>query len=197
MNGSIPARILAEFAEAFDAALREKLPEPTAMTLATADARGRPSSRTVLLKEYDERGFTFYTNLGSRKARQLAENPWASLTFHWNAIQRQVQVEGRVERVSDEEADAYWKTRPRESRIGAWASRQSETLASRAELLAEAARYGARFAIGDIPRPPYWSGFRVVPHRIELWKGMPFRLHERVLHERGDDGAWTSRALFP
>lgn len=193
----LPKGVLAAFEDVFGAAKKAGVPEPTAMTLATADANGRPSSRIVLLKEVDARGFVFYTNFESRKARQLAENPWAALTFHWTAIERQVQVEGRVERVSDVEADAYWATRPRESQIGAWASKQSAPLAAREDFLSAAAEVGRRYETGAIPRPPHWSGFRVVPHRVEFWRGMPFRLHERVVHERSPDGIWSVRLLFP
>jgi pyridoxamine 5'-phosphate oxidase len=196
-ESGIPAEALEAFRAVFASAHRPDVAEPTAMTLATADGRGRPSSRTVLLKGFDAHGFVFYTNLGSRKADQLRENPWASLTFFWGPIERQVQIEGRVERVEDREADAYWATRERESRIGAWGSRQSQPLASREELLAQVARIDEKHQGLDVPRPAFWSGFRVVPHRIEFWRGMPHRLHDRVLFERGSDGAWTKTLLYP
>jgi pyridoxamine 5'-phosphate oxidase len=185
------------FRELYEQARGLDILEPTAMTLATADTQGRPSSRTVLLKDFDSRGFVFYTNLDSRKGKQLAANPWASLTFFWARMERQVQIEGPVEAVAEREADAYWATRPRESQIGAWASRQSETLASRDLLLAEERRITERYAGREIPRPPRWSGLRVIPHRIELWKGMPHRLHERVLFTRGRSGVWEKTLLNP
>jgi pyridoxamine 5'-phosphate oxidase len=193
----IPDDALDAFRAVYSSAQRSDIADPTAMTLATADSRGRPSSRTVLLKEVDARGFVFYTNLESRKARQLIENPWASLTFFWAPIERQVQVEGHVERVDDGEADAYWATRPRESQIGAWASRQSRPLTSRNELEAAVARLDAKHRGADVPRPPFWSGFRVVPERIEFWRGMPHRLHDRVLFVRDEHGAWSKTLLFP
>jgi pyridoxamine 5'-phosphate oxidase len=198
MNGArIPRDVLDEFQNVFAQAQKAGAVEPTAMILATADAKGRPSSRAVLLKGVDERGFTFFTNLESRKALQLAENPRASLTFFWPVIERQIQIEGDVLRVDGAEADAYWATRPRESKIGAWASKQSRALESRDALLAEAARLEGVYPGAEVPRPPFWSGFRVVPDRIELWRGMPHRLHERVLHARGDDGVWTKQLLYP
>ncbi len=172
--------------------------DPNAMALATADARGRPSVRMVLLKGVDGRGFVFYTNLDSDKGRQLAENPFAALCFHWKSLRRQVRIEGPVERVSDEEADAYYASRARDSRIGAWASKQSRPLSSRFELEKRVARYAAKYALGDVPRPPFWSGFRVLPERIEFWIDKPFRLHERLVCLRdGGDGAWVTQNLFP
>lgn len=175
---------------------RTLLPEPTAMTLATVDDAGHPSARIVLLKDVDTRGFVFYTNYESRKGRELLAHPWAALCFHWQPMERQVRVEGRVERVSDAEADAYFASRARMSRIGAWASRQSATLESDAELQRRVQEVEARFAGGEVPRPPNWSGFRVVPQRIEFWRGRPYRLHERLLYERDDTG-WRVRRLFP
>lgn len=181
----------------YEQARRTDIQEPTAMTLATAGKNGRPSSRTVLLKGFDSRGFVFYTNLDSRKAHQLQENPWASLTFYWAILERQVQIEGAVEQVDDKEADAYWATRPRESQIGAWASHQSQPLANRDELLLEAKRIAQIYEGREIPRPPRWSGFRVIPNRIEFWKGMPARLHERISYLRDNSGAWTKSLLNP
>jgi pyridoxamine 5'-phosphate oxidase len=195
-DAPIPAEVLHRFAEAMERAKRTDLPEPTAVVLATADASGRPSSRAVLLKGFDESGFVFYTNLESRKGRQLRENPSASLTFYWPPLLEQVHVEGRVEPVTAQEADAYWATRPRGSQLGAWASRQSETLASRRELIRRFAEHLVRNAGRPVPRPDFWSGFRLRPERIEFWKAKPRRLHERILWELAD-GAWTSRRLNP
>lgn len=195
----VPADPIAHFAALLDEARhvdRARLAEPTAMTLATVDDAGRPSARIVLLKDLDARGFVFYTNYESRKGRELLAHPWAALCFHWQPMERQVRVEGRVERVTDAEADAYFASRARMSRIGAWASRQSATLESDAELQQRVRDVEARFVGGDVPRPPNWSGFRVVPQRIEFWHGRPYRLHERLLYERDDTG-WRVRRLFP
>lgn len=192
----IPAELVDEIRRRMERVRKTDLPEPTAMVLATAGADGRPHSRTVLLKGLDERGFVFYTNLRSRKGRQLAENPWASLTFYWPPLGEQVQVAGRVERVSDEEADAYWATRPRRSQLGAWASDQSETLESRHDLYRRFAELMAKHLGRPVPRPPHWSGYRVLPDRIELWRNHPRRLHERKVWELRD-GVWSSRMLNP
>jgi pyridoxamine 5'-phosphate oxidase len=173
-------------------------PEPTAMTLATVGKNGRPSARTVLLKDCDPRGLVFYTNFESRKGRQLAANPQAALLFHWKMLRDgvQVKVEGTVEPVSAVEADAYFASRPRDSQIGAWASKQSQTLDSRQTLETRIAEYEQKFSGGTVPRPPHWSGFRVVPELIEFWYGAKFRLHERQRYERVD-GVWHRRMLFP
>lgn len=171
--------------------------DPNAMALATIDPDGRPSLRMVLLKGHDARGFVFYTNLESRKGAALAVHPGAALLFHWKSLRRQIRIEGAVEPVSDEEADAYFASRPRDSRIGAWASDQSRPLKSRAHFLKRVAEYGARYAIGDIPRPPHWSGFRIVPDRFEFWQDQAFRLHERRTFTRRDDGGWDEGLLFP
>jgi pyridoxamine 5'-phosphate oxidase len=185
--------------------------DPNAMALATADGFGVPSVRMVLLKGIDDRGFVFYTNLESRKGVQLAENPNAALCFHWKSLRRQIRVEGPVEAVSDAEADEYYHSRPRGSQIGAWASRQSRPLEGRWELEKRVAEFTAKHAIGTIPRPPHWSGFRVLPRRIEFWHDRPFRLHDRVVFHRdgetapgggagvntGIDKGWTTERLFP
>ena len=169
---------------------------PNAMTLATVTPDGAVSARMVLLKGVDERGFTFYTNLGSRKAEQLSVNPRAALCFYWKSLKRQVHVEGTVERVDDAEADAYFATRPRGAQIGAWASKQSRPMEGRFRLEARVAKYTAKFHVGTVPRPDFWSGFRVVPERIEFWREQPFRLHDRVVYHR-DDGGWTRQRLYP
>jgi pyridoxamine 5'-phosphate oxidase len=169
--------------------------EANAMVLSSVDADGRPSGRYVLLKAVDERGFVFYTNLGSRKSRALAANPAAALTFYWPP-DTQVRVEGRIERVSDADADAYFATRPREFQIGAWASAQSDPLASRAALDARVVDATSRFEGTAVSRPPFWGGYRVVPQAIEFWTRDPHRLHERMLFERRD-AAWTRALLYP
>lgn len=186
------ARFDAQFARARDAGLY--LPEAAA--LATADATGRPSVRMVLLKGADPRGFVVYTNFESRKGREALSRRQAALCFHWNTLEQQVRVEGAVEVVSDAEADAYFATRPRGSQIGAWASRQSETVASREALEGAYHEAAARFGDGAIPRPPHWSGLRIVPDTIEFWQGRKDRLHERELYERDGEG-WRVRLLQP
>jgi pyridoxamine 5'-phosphate oxidase len=172
--------------------------DPNAMALATVAADGMPSVRMVLLKGFDETGFVFFTNLESRKGEQLKANPKAALCFHWKTLQRSVRVEGSVTPVSPAEADAYFATRARSSRIGAWASKQSRPLASRFDLERRIAEYTARFGLGEVPRPPFWSGFRLAPLRIEFWKNGAFRLHDRLVFTRADLAeGWTIERLFP
>jgi pyridoxamine 5'-phosphate oxidase len=166
------------------------------MTLATTAPDGRPSARVVLLKGFDERGFVFYTNLESRKSTELFANPYAALCLLWKSMNRQVRVEGPVERVADDEADAYFASRPRDSQIGAWASDQSRPLESRAELERRVAAFFQRDGAGTVPRPIYWSGFRVVPQRVEFWQERPFRLHDRLLFVREGE-EWRRERLFP
>ncbi len=179
-----------------DAVAHPDLPEPTGMALATADAAGRPSVRFVLLKDYGLDGFVFYTNLASRKAVEIRENPHASMAFWWKPLNRQVRIDGPVELVSDEVADAYFASRDRKSRIGAWASKQSQALTEPLELERRVARFGARFAVGAIPRPDFWSGYRLIPEAIEFWEDRAFRLHERHLFRRVGD-AWEREQLYP
>ncbi|HEY0085775.1 MAG TPA: pyridoxamine 5'-phosphate oxidase [Allosphingosinicella sp.] len=171
--------------------------DPTAMALATVDAQGQPSVRMVLMKGHDARGFVFYTNLDSRKGGDLAANPRAAVLFHWKSLRRQVRVEGPVEPVSAEEADAYFATRGRDSQLGAWASDQSRPLDARATFEARFEAVKARFEGGEVPRPPRWSGYRVLAERIELWNDRAHRLHERRLFTRDRQGNWHDGLLFP
>jgi len=186
----------AQFARWWADALEAGVPQPEAMTLATADAHGRPSARMVLLKSHDAAGFTFYTNYSGRKSRELAENPLAALLFFWQPLERQVRIEGAITRVSAAEADAYFDTRPRDSRIGAWASPQSEVLPDRATLERAFAEQRARFGDGPIPRPPHWGGFRVAPDSLEFWQGRQSRLHDRFRFRR-EGGGWRRERLAP
>lgn len=174
---------------------RERLPEPTAFALATA-SDGKPSVRMLLLKHADEDGFVFYTNYESRKGRELLANPNAAMCFHWQPLELQVRVEGRATPVEGAEADEYFASRARGSQIGAWASQQSRSIAEERLLERRVAEFERRFEGADVPRPPHWSGFRLVPDRIEFWKGMPSRLHRRELYTRARDG-WTVEILFP
>jgi len=194
----ISAEILQTFTALLEEAKASADPEPTAMTVATVVKGGRPSARTVLLKGVDARGFVFFTNFTSRKGQQLAANPQAALLFHWKMIREgvQVKIEGSVEPVTAAEADAYFSVRPRPSQIGAWASLQSQTLESREVFEARIAEVEKRYEGMDVPRPPHWSGFRVVPELVEFWYGATYRLHERQRFERVD-GKWQQRMLFP
>jgi pyridoxamine 5'-phosphate oxidase len=179
-------------------AVAADLPEPNAMVLATADGHGRPSARTVLLKGYDERGFVFYTNTQSPKGRELDAAAKAAGVFHWKSLKRQVRLRGTVERVSDAEADAYFATRAKGSQIGAWASRQSMPLEDRFALEKSVARYTAKYGLGAVPRPPDWSGYRILPLAMEFWQDRPFRLHERIQFRRDRVAApWSKTRLYP
>lgn len=170
--------------------------EANAMTVAAVDAQGRPSARQVLLKQADEQGFVFYTNYKSAKAIALETNPWASLLFWWDKLERQVRIEGSVEKVSAAESDAYFASRPRASQIGAWASSQSQPISSRAELEARFEEYERQFSGQPVPRPPHWGGYRVKPERIEFWQGLPGRLHDRIIYLRTSEG-WSKQRLAP
>jgi len=182
----------------FDEAVKSEPRDPNAMSLATVDPDGMPDVRTVLLKGIDERGFVFYTNTESQKGQELAANPKAGLLFYWKSLNRQVRVRGPVERVTPEEADVYFATRPKGAQIGAWASQQSRPLESRLAFEKAVALYGARYALGTVPRPPHWSGYRIVPLKIEFWHDRPFRLHDRVEFRRGAlGGAWTKIRMYP
>jgi pyridoxamine 5'-phosphate oxidase len=188
--------MVARFRQGFDRAVDNRIPEPTAMTLATVDDHGRPAARTVLLKDMDKTGFVFYTNLGSRKGRHLAAIPEVSLVFWWRENEEQVLVDGVAQPVSDAEADAYFASRPRGSQIGAWASKQSRQMENREEFLQRVAQYEKEFEGRDVPRPEHWSGFRVRPRRVEFWYGREYRLHERVCFDLAD-GEWRESLLYP
>lgn len=180
----------------FSDAQKSGLYLPEAMTVATATAEGKPSARMVLLKSVDAEGFVFFTNYESRKASEIEANSNVSILFHWPILQRQVRIEGRAERVSREESNDYFQSRPRGSRIGAWASTQSSKLESKAALQARVKEVEAQFGNGDIPLPDYWGGYRIRPDRMEFWQGRPFRLHDRLIYERVD-GDWKTHRLFP
>lgn len=183
-----------QFSAWFDQALAARVPEPNAMTLATVDERGRPSARIVLVKGADERGFVFYTNYESRKGHELAGNPYASLLFFWQPLERQIRIEGRIEKAADAESDAYYNSRPLGSRIGAWASHQSQPV-TREELEEATRRFEQQYGEKP-PRPAHWGGYRLVPERFEFWQGRPSRLHDRLVYER-DGAAWTIGRISP
>jgi pyridoxamine 5'-phosphate oxidase len=186
------------FRDWFEQAAKSEPADPNAMTVATVDDGGMPNLRMVLLKSFDEEGFVFYTNFGSQKGREIIGNPKCGLLFYWKSLSRQVRIRGPVSRVSDAEADAYFATRPRQSQIGAWSSKQSEQLESRFAFEKAIAGNAAKYALGSVPRPPHWSGFRVSPMIMEFWQSQNFRLHDRVEFRRKGSGApWTKRRLYP
>ena len=187
---------LALFAEWLEEAGRKEPNDPNAMSVSTVDLSGMPDSRMVLLKDFDARGFVFYTNTESAKGQELSAQPKAALLFHWKSLRRQVRIRGNVEPVSEAEADAYFASRARHSQLGAWASDQSRPLPDRLALEKRVAEMGLKFGLGKVPRPPYWSGYRVVPLTLEFWRDRPFRLHERLVFDRQGEG-WTTRRLFP
>jgi pyridoxamine 5'-phosphate oxidase len=184
------------FGKWLDMAKEKEINDPTAMNLATTSPDGKLSSRMVLLKDFDQEGFVFYTNLESKKGQQLADNNHVALNFHWKSLRKQVRIEGHAERVSDAEADTYYQSRPRGSRIGAWASEQSRPMEGMFILERRVAEFTAKFGVGEVPRPPHWSGFRVAPELIEFWSDGKFRLHERVVYNR-DGETWTTERQFP
>lgn len=186
-----------QFARWYDEALAAGLHEPTAMALATTDEDGRPSARMVLLKGYDRNGFVFYTNVQSRKATDLEEVPYAALLFWWDRLYRQIRIEGRAVRVTDAEADAYFASRPRGSQISAWASPQSTIIPHRAFLEERCAELEARYAGREVPRPPFWSGYRIVADYFEFWQGRANRLHDRLVYRLEEDGNWLRQRLAP
>ncbi|MDO8903474.1 pyridoxamine 5'-phosphate oxidase [Hydrogenophaga sp.] len=187
---------LRQFARWLEEAIQSEVPEPNAMTVATVGSDLRPSTRIVLIKEFDERGIVWYTNYQSRKGQELAGNPFAALQFHWVELERVVRIEGSVEKVSDEESDTYFHSRPLDSRIGAWASPQSQVISGRSVLVTNAARYGAQFLLQP-PRPPHWGGYRLRPERWEFWQGRKSRLHDRLRYLKQDDGGWLRERLAP
>lgn len=190
------ANPLQQFDQWLKEAITSEVPEPNAMTLATVAANGRPSTRIVLVKGYDEHGIVWYTNYDSRKGEELAANPFAALQFHWVELERVVRIEGMVEKVSAQESDEYFKSRPLDSRIGAWASPQSQVIPNRGVLVANAAKYGAKFLLQP-PRPPHWGGYRLKPDNWQFWQGRPSRLHDRLRYTLQDGGGWLRERLAP
>ncbi|AVH73015.1 pyridoxamine 5'-phosphate oxidase [Nostoc sp. 'Lobaria pulmonaria (5183) cyanobiont'] len=186
-----------QFKKWFDQALAAQLPEPNAMTIATATPDGKPSARMVLLKNFDERGFTFFTNYNSHKGQELAENPQAALVFWWAELERQVRISGYVEKVSEIESDQYFHSRPANSRLGAWVSNQSEVIESREVLERRLQEFQSKYKNQEIFRPPHWGGLRVIPTEIEFWQGRPSRLHDRLLYSRLDNATWKIERLSP
>jgi pyridoxamine 5'-phosphate oxidase len=195
-ESDVAADPIEQFRRWFDAALDAGLHEPNAMTVATATRDGRPSARVVLLKGFDSRGFVFYTNYEGRKGRELEENPRAALLFYWGELERQVRIEGTVSRVSEEESDAYYASRPRGSRLGAWASEQSRTVEGREALEDRIGDLEAEYEGGEVPRPPFWGGYRVWPEVVEFWQGRENRLHDRIVYRR-QGGGWEIERLQP
>jgi pyridoxamine 5'-phosphate oxidase len=196
-EASLPPDPLQLFAAWLGEAEATGMTDANAMTLATAGDDGRPSARTVLLRGFGDEGFRFFTNRTSLKGRQLADNPRAQLLFYWRELGRQILIHGNVEQLSDEESDAYFESRPRESRIGAWASEQGSVIESREQLLAQVEEAGARFDGEDVPRPPHWGGYLVSPQAIEFWQAGEFRLHDRFVYHRDDGGLWVAERLSP
>lgn len=185
-----------QFAQWFDQALQAQLPEPNAMTLATVSSQLKPSTRVVLIKSFDAHGLVWFTNYDSRKGQELAGNPYAALQFHWVELERVVRIEGVVEKIAAQESDAYFQSRPLDSRIGAWASPQSRVIAGRSVLLAQAAKFGAQFLLQP-PRPPHWGGYRLKPESWEFWQGRPSRLHDRLRYTLQPDASWLRERLAP
>ncbi|NET71894.1 MAG: pyridoxamine 5'-phosphate oxidase [Sphaerospermopsis sp. SIO1G2] len=181
----------------FDQAIAAQLPEPNAMTLATSTPDGKPSARMVLLKNFDERGFVLFTNYNSHKGQEIAANPHAALVFWWAELERQVRIVGSVEKISAQESDGYFEVRPHNSRLGAWASNQSEVIANREVLEAQLQELQRKYENQSVPRPPHWGGFRVIPHEIEFWQGRSSRLHDRLLYTQLSDGSWKIERLSP
>ncbi len=196
-EAEIDSNPFAQFKEWFDEALSADILEPNAMTVATTTPEGKPSARMVLLKDFDARGFVFYTNYNSHKAQELAENPQAALVFWWAELQRQIRISGRVEKVSDEESDKYFYSRPFSSRLGAWASNQSGVIESREVLEQQLEELKEKYQDREIPRPPHWGGIRVIPAEIEFWQGRSSRLHDRLVYTKNYDDSWKIERLSP